>query len=431
MNHEPQVQMGMDIERVPADFPVDFCLLTHRDRQYVGYYDFQRRMTVASRTLDSNAWQYHTLPSQVGWDSHNYVTMAIDDNACVHLSGNMHCKKLVYFRTAKPWEIASFEKIDAMTGMDEEKCTYPKFMSGAEGELIFHYRDGSSGNGREIYNVYDLKTGTWRRLLDRPLADGQGQRNPYMCDPLCGPDGYFHVCWVWRDTPDCTTNHDLSYARSRDLIHWGTIDGTPVELPFLIGTKGLIVDPVPVNGGIINGSQRVGFDSKKRVLVSYHKFDGNGKTQAYVARFERGAWVSRQVSDWDYRWAFEGLGAIVSEIVLGAVKRWPDGNLALPYWHVKYGEGHLIIDDEDLHPLGATTDYPERPPRLCTPESEFPGVQVRWADDLGSEYGDRYVLRWETLPANRDRARSGPLPEPGMLRLYQLVPGEEQHGRSQ
>jgi hypothetical protein len=49
-------------------------------------------------------------------------------------------------------------------------------------------------------------------------------------------------------------------------------------------------------------------------------------------------------------------------------------------------------------------------------------MQVRWAEDLGSsaEPGIRYVLRWETLPHNRDRPRTGPLPMPGVLRLYKL-----------
>ncbi|MBT7066783.1 MAG: hypothetical protein HN919_10805 [Verrucomicrobia bacterium] len=37
-------------------------------------------MTVASRPLDSKKWTYQGLPSKVGWDSHNYITMAMDDD---------------------------------------------------------------------------------------------------------------------------------------------------------------------------------------------------------------------------------------------------------------------------------------------------------------------------------------------------------------
>ncbi len=55
-------------------------------------------------------------------------------------------------------------------------------------------------------------------------------------------------------------------------------------------------------------------------------------------------------------------------------------------------------------------------------ESDSPDVRVNWAEDLGAsgESGVRYVLRWETLPENRDRPRTGELPPPSALRLYKL-----------
>jgi hypothetical protein len=48
---------------------------------------------------------------------------------------------------------------------------------------------------------------------------------------------------------------------------------------------------------------------------------------------------------------------------------------------------------------------------------------VRQAHDRGQSDrpGVSYRLRWETLPQNRDRPRTGELPEPSMLRVYELV----------
>ena len=43
-----------------------------------------------------------------------------------------------------------------MVGDREVSCTYPRFIRGPAGELIFAYRDGRSGNGADIYNVYDV-----------------------------------------------------------------------------------------------------------------------------------------------------------------------------------------------------------------------------------------------------------------------------------
>jgi len=77
-----QIESSMDIAKVPAGFPVRFCLLTSGKTQYVAYYDELRRMTVASRPLDSNKWTYQVLPSKIGWDSHNYITMAMKTGIC-------------------------------------------------------------------------------------------------------------------------------------------------------------------------------------------------------------------------------------------------------------------------------------------------------------------------------------------------------------
>ena len=62
---------------------------------------------------------------------------------------------------------------------------------------------------------------------------------------------------------------------------------------------------------------------------------------------------------------------------------------------------------------------------LRRPESDVPGMGVRWAGDAGAapEPGTRFVLRWETLGSNRDRPREDPPPEPSMLRLYRFRAG--------
>ena len=418
----PEVTASWKIGRVPSGFPVRFSLLTRGHRQFVAFYDAQHRMTVASRTLDSDEWKYKVLPSIVPWDSHNYVTMAADDGGYLHLSGNMHCVPLIYFRTDRPWDITTFRKVDAMVGRDEGRCTYPKFMRGPQGELIFHYRDGASGRGNEIFNAYDVPSRTWRRLIDQPLIDGKGEMNAYLSGPNLGPDGWFHLAWIWRDTPDCETNHTPSYARSRDLLAWETIDGQRIELPITYETPGTVIDPVPPFAGILNGSLHIGFDSSDQPLASYHKFDEEGNTQVYVARFEEGAWVSRQVSQWAYRWDFRGRGSIPFEIILRSFRPHSQGRLALPYDHIQYGQGLLVIDEQTLEFIGTEPQPVRYPPALSEPQSDIDGMAVRWAEDDGgsNEPGVRYVLRWETLPVHRDRQREGDPPEPSPLVLYKL-----------
>src|SRR5690606_20166752 len=110
----------------------------------------------------------------LGWDSHNYLTLGIDKKGYLHLAGNMHVHPLTYFKSTAPQDISTLKQVREMVGTEEDRCTYPKFMNTKEGELIFHYRDGGSGDGNEIYNVYSCQTGEWSRLLDSPLTDGLG-----------------------------------------------------------------------------------------------------------------------------------------------------------------------------------------------------------------------------------------------------------------
>ena len=411
------------VEVAPAwsGHPARFALLTHGTRQYVAFYDAKRQMTVASRSLDTDSWTLLRLPSTVGWDSHNYITMIVDDDGYLHLSGNMHCVPLIYFRTSRPHDITTLEQLSAMVGRNERRCTYPRFLRGSGGELIFTYRDGGSGNGDQIWNIYDPAEKSWRRLFDEPLFSGEGKMNAYFVGPVRDAGGVYHICWVWRDTPDCATNHDLCYARSTNLVDWETSDGTRLELPITMGNAE-IVDPVPPGGGMINGNTKIGFDTKNRPVLSYHKFDAEGNTQLHNARREADGWKICQTSDWDYRWEFHGGGTIRFEIGLGPVTANSEGILSQSYRHAKHGSGNWQLDEETLKPIGRAPRRNSLPREVSKLESDWPGMGVRTAGDLGEpgEPGVCYILRWETLPSNRDRPHPGDPPPPSTLRVYRL-----------
>jgi hypothetical protein len=415
---------SLDIARVPADFPVGFCLLTHGGRQYVAYFDEERRMTVASRLVDAAEWTYQVLPSKVGWDSHNYITMAVDDDGQLHVSGNMHCVPLIYFRTREPGDIATLEEAP-MVGKQEKRVTYPKFLTDHEGTLIFNYRDGGSGKGKRLWNRYDPESRRWSRLLDVPVLDGEGQRNAYPTGPVRGPDGWFHMIWVWRHTPDCATNHHLSYARSPDLKRWESAFGKSVKLPIVIGEESLLVDPIPSGGGIINGGAKLSFDSGGRPLITYHKSDAEGHMQIYAARPENGKWHRRQLTDWNEPIKFSGNGSMgFIGIRVTALSQVDEGLFTVSFRHRDHGGGRLFVDEKTLRPVARRVSVGRTIPReLDRLESDFKGMGIHREEDHGDS-GDpsvRYILQWETLGANRDGPRKPPLPGPSMLRLHKLT----------
>lgn len=413
----------LPIDTVPSWFPVGFCLLTHGSQQVVAYYNENHQMVVAQRHTQERNWQKAVLPSKVGWDSHNYITMATDAAGDIHLAGNMHCVPLIYFRTQQAGDITTFTKL-AMTGKEEQRCTYPRFVKTADGTLLFMYRSGGSGNGRRFYNRYDVTQKTWARFLDTPLFEGEGKRNAYPLGPSRGPDGDFHLVWVWRDTPDCATNHHLSYARSTDLKHWRAANGQPLRLPFTLEQSAAWVDAVPSGGGIINGCERLVFDGRNRPTVVYHKRDDAGHMQIYVARFQAGAWTPRAITTWDKEIPFSGRGAMpFIGIRISHVSRLEAGLFAIDYRHRDYGSGRTLLDEDSLRPVERTVTVPQEFPKtLLKPTIAFDGMRVKLAHDQGEsiEPNRKYLLHWETLSAHHDKPRQPPLPPASTLKLLVL-----------
>ena len=420
-----------------AGDPVSFAILTERGHQFVAFYDGDRRLNVAGRSLDSDGWtivkpEGHDVPARgrssnvTGWDSHNYLRLALDRDGFLHVTGNMHVEPLVYYRTRRPLEVSTLERIDFMTGELEEHCTYPVFFKNAAGDLLFRYRDGSAGKGNDLYDIYDTATRRWHRLLSTPLLDGQDKRNAYALEPTLGPDGYFHLVWMWREAWDCSTNHTLSYARSRDLLHWEDSHGKALELPITL-SRCDVIDPSKQKEGLMNMTFQLGFDDQKKPVAVYHRYDAQGHSQIYAARPTSTGWEVHPLTQWNFRWAFGGLGSVPAEVILGEPRLTSRETLLIDFDSSAIGAGRLQVNAKTLEPLAPLPAGPKPlPARLLAPESSFAGMEVQ---TMVSHYGSKlYVLRWETLPRNRDEPRAQ-VPPASELRVYEMPDADVNNAR--
>jgi hypothetical protein len=419
------------IDQVWSGHPVSFGFLTERGHQFIAYYDAERRITVIGRRLDQTTWTRFRptgvhLPARkrasnvTGWDSHNYLTLALDRDGCLHLSGNLHNDPLIYYRSERPFDVTSLQRLDYMTGLREKNTTYPVFFKNAAGNLLFRYRDGGSGNGSDIYNRYDSDNRTWHNIHSTPLIEGEGQRNAYALPPILGPDGRFHLVWMWRDTGDAATNHTLSYARSTDFLRWEKSDGTPIPLPITLDNAE-VIDPTPVRQGLINMTFNLGFDSTKRPVVTYHRYDDGGKSQAYAARpaADASRWHISALSDWDFRWQFGGGGSLGAEVTIGPASLRPDRSFIVDYTTThRAGSGRWRLDADTLRTVEKLPPpAPALPPALLAPLAGFPGAEVQTV--LSRDSGRLWILRWETLPRNRDLPRESS-PPPSTLSIHEV-----------
>ena len=144
-----------------------FAYYVFKNHQIVAYYNSQRRVTVAIKK-QGGKWIKQTLDRTFeGWDSHNNLTLAVDENHHVHLAGDQHVNPLNYWRGTLSLD---FRRM-AQTGVAESKVTYPSFFRSPKGDLLMQYRDGSSGDGDWIINQYNIRTGRWKRMLSTTLFD--------------------------------------------------------------------------------------------------------------------------------------------------------------------------------------------------------------------------------------------------------------------
>ncbi len=429
-------------------------LLTCDGLQYVLYYDHERRLQIAQRGIGSKQWAFNSFPVRMGWATggHGRLALAVDRDGYIHIvayrrslqSGPPSPPHKIYYRSERPHDIGSFERLHMVS--EQERPEYPTFYPQEllpDHRLLFTYRQGRSGAGDQRINVYDPETRSWEPAFDTPLLDGRGRMNAYIHGPggpLPGPDGRWHLLWVWRDTPCHASNHSLSYARTRgaDLDEWETAAGTPVSPPFRAGTEELLVDPAGPNRGISNMAFGMGWDSRNLPVITYHKFDEDGNSQIYNARFdeEAGRWHRVQATDWAYRWhPFAGAGAIPSLANGSAVSLAGEGRL---YQDVRHDGKHerLELDEQTLETVerGDPPAAPAWRQYLLKPESDFivPPIEslrraggpmaVNLIGDKGGcgEEGVRYILRQEHAGNNRDQPIPRPWPEPTMLRVYKI-----------
>ncbi len=407
------------VAKVWSGHSVGFDLLTTEKFQYVAYYDDGQNMVIAQRPLGSKQWKKTALPTKVGWDSHNYIEMAVDRDGYLHVSGNMHAVPLIYFRSEQPENIDRFMKLP-MTGQNEDRVTYPIFLKNKDGRLYYQYRNGGSGNGSTFYNQYDPDTKTWSRLFDTPFFDGEEEASAYMTTPRLGPDDYFYIMWMWRLTPVANTCHNLSVVRSRDMLAWETIDGKPVTLPIQWRNAAPVAVPVGPWNGLVNMSYSISWDQEGRPCLTYHQYDSDGISQIFITRWEaeegKGMWRTYQISQWpDFTWALNLRGSLKRSVSLSGLKHLGSNELALNYTHEKHGSGTWILDKNTMQVKRETkealTTGPELPP---LPLNE--GMEARSKTDNTG----RYIMRWQTLPVNQDRPHPDSIPAPTELVIYKV-----------
>jgi hypothetical protein len=276
------------------------------DTQYIAYYDASQHVVLGKRRLGSRQWQLVTTPYTGNTrDAHNTISIMVDGKGYLHLSWDHHNNPLHYCRSVQPGSLEMTAPMP-MTGKKENRVSYPEFYRLPGGDLLFFYRDGASGNGDLVMNRYSTATRQWTRLQNN-LIDGEGQRNAY-CQVAIDIRGTIHLSWVWRETPDVASNHDLCYARSADGGKtWQRSTGEIYRLPITAATAEYACR-IPQHSELINQTSMSADEQGNPCIATYWKAAGSAVPQYFLVYQDKGQWQTQQVTRRHTPFSLSGAG---------------------------------------------------------------------------------------------------------------------------
>jgi hypothetical protein len=266
---------------------------TFGDTQYAAFYDQDGNVMLAKRKLTSTQWDIRkTQYAGNVRDAHNDICIAVDGKGILHVAWDHHANALRYARSAAAGSLELTDKLP-MTGQHETRVTYPEFYNFADGGLLFFYRDGASGNGNLVIDRFDVNSGTWTQVLEN-VIDGQGRRNAYT-QAAVDQKGDIHLSWVWRESSDVATNHDLCYAKSIDGGKtWLKSTGEPYTLPINV-TNAEIAMQIPQKQELMNQTSMT-TDSKGRPYIATYWRETDADIPQYHVVYHDGTkWQSSNV----------------------------------------------------------------------------------------------------------------------------------------
>jgi len=270
------------------------ALTTFKDNQYAAYYDNEQYVVLAKRKLNRKHWEVvRTVFKGDANDAHKSISIMVDGAGFLHLGWGQHNNNLNYAKSIAPNTLIMGEK-EQMIGKEEDKVSYPEFYKLANGNLLFFYRDGGSGNGNLIINIYYTKAKFWKRIQNN-LISGEGKRNAYTQTTI-DVKGTIHLSWVWRESPNVASNHDLCYAKSTDGgITWTNSSGEKYRLPITIENAEYALK-IPQESELINQTAMVADSKGNPFIATYWRPEGTLVPQYHIVYHLNGKWQVRNLN---------------------------------------------------------------------------------------------------------------------------------------
>jgi len=269
-------------------------LVTYNDVQYISYYDKDMYVILGKREYGSNIWQLRkTQYRGNALDAHNAISIITDGDGYLHMAWNNHNNTLNYCQSIASGSLELTNTM-SMTGKLEQSVTYPEFHKMLNGDLLFFYRNGESGRGNMVINYYDNSKKKWTQIQS-DLIDGEGFRSAYW-QAFVDQNNFIHISWVWRESGDVSTNHDICYAVSKDGGHsWEKSTGEKYNLPITQATAEYVAH-IRQHSELINQTSMCTDEKGVPYIATYWKDKDDIAPQYHILYLQDKKWVNRNLS---------------------------------------------------------------------------------------------------------------------------------------
>ncbi|MBD3353449.1 MAG: neuraminidase [Candidatus Lokiarchaeota archaeon] len=255
-------------------------------------------------------------------DAHNGISLIIDKQGYIHISWDHHGNEIHYARSERPYDITSFST-HIPEALTENKLTYPEFYADRRDNILFFYRTGGSGSGNLVLARYEkgkYKNYRWRKLHKNLINHKVKKTFRNILHPFrlsvnaywqttVDKDGGIHLSWVWRDSPNAATNHDICYAYSPDGVAWYKSTGEKYKLPIRVETAEVIVE-IPRNSQLINTGTMAIASENRPIIATYWKGKGDNAPQYKIVYRDGTSWRINNIYDRMLDFSLSGFGSL-------------------------------------------------------------------------------------------------------------------------
>lgn len=361
-------------------------VFSYQGRQYTAFYVDNNILRLIKRDLKTNKFEQYDLLGEYNLkDAHNTISLGIDREGYLHMSYDHHGNRLNYRRSQQAHSIQDWSDRLPMTGIDEERVTYPAFILPTQyTPLLMLYRDGNWKQGTAYLKYFDESLRQW---FDYPnsILSGAEQKpwtsNAYWNHPTMDEHGVLHISYTWRtdyfSAEQLISNVNIDYAKSYDGgFNWFTSKDQPYKLP-ITPTNTETVWPISPGSNHINQTS-MALDSKGHPHIVFYANDLDGIPQYQHLWYDGQQWKQSYVTQRNQSFTLNGGGTL-------------DIPISRPEIIIDSNDTVYIIYRSEETQQKLVASYQTAPDYACQPNN----TMVLWDENTGQAEPIIDRARWQ------------------------------------